>query len=79
MEKDHCENCGACSFIYKDGYKICEFCGSKFKIKSSSISIESDTLELLKKCELDPRNARRYANLILDIDPMNVEALKYLL
>ena len=29
------------------------------------------------KCKEDPVNAKKYANLVLDIDPHNVEALKY--
>lgn len=88
-----CENCGAPGLILKDGYLFCEYCRSKFlisdseraklnahiKVKSnSSISLENDIETLLLKCKNDSENARRYANLILDIDPDNVEALKYL-
>ena len=45
---------------------------------SSTIALDDDVAKLLKKCKSDPRNARRYANLILDLDPDNEEALKYL-
>ena len=45
---------------------------------NSSIALDDDIARLLKKCETDPRNARKYANLVLDIDPDNEEALKYL-
>lgn len=45
---------------------------------SSGISLGSDIEMLLQKCRTNPRNARKYANLILDIDPDNKEALKYL-
>ena len=45
---------------------------------SSEISLGGDIELLLQKCRLDPRNARKYANLILDIDPTNKEAYKYL-
>ena len=44
----------------------------------SVIAINDDVARLLQKCRSDPRNARKYANLILDIDPINEEALKYL-
>ena len=45
---------------------------------NSSIALNDDIARLLKKCETDPRNARKYANLILDIDPDNEEALRFL-
>jgi len=44
----------------------------------SSIALDDDVARLLEKCKSDPRKARKYANLILDIDPDNEEALKYL-
>ena len=44
----------------------------------SSIALDDDVARLLEKCRTDPRNARKYANLVLDIDPHNREALKYL-
>ncbi len=43
-----------------------------------TIALDDDVARLLKKCEADPAKARKYANLILDIDPDNEEALKYL-
>ena len=45
---------------------------------SSGINLNDDVERLLEKCRTDRRNARKYANLILDIDPDNEEALKYL-
>jgi len=45
---------------------------------NSSIDLNDDVARLLEKCRANPRNARKYANLILDIDPDNEEALKYL-
>ena len=44
----------------------------------SVITINEDVERLLKKCRQEPKNARKYANLILDIDPTNEEAQKYL-
>ena len=49
-----------------------------YRSVSSPIALDDDIARLLKKCESDPRNARKYANLILDIDPDNEEALKYI-
>ena len=45
---------------------------------TSPIALDDDVARLLKKCEVDPHNAKKYANLVLDIDPDNEEALKYL-
>lgn len=45
---------------------------------SSGIGLNDDVERLLEKCRTDRKNARKYANLILDIDPDNVEALKYI-
>ena len=45
---------------------------------NSVIAINEDVERLLQKCRLEPKNARKYANLILDIDPTNEEAHKYL-
>ena len=44
----------------------------------SVISLNDDVARLLRKCEEEPLNARKYANLILDIDPTNEEALRYI-
>ena len=42
------------------------------------ISLGGDIEMLLQKCRTDPKNAKKYANLILDIDPDNKKALRYL-
>ena len=80
-----CENCGAHEFFEKDGYRICQYCNSKFllssvdvSLKGSIITLNDDVEMLLKKCRDNPQQAHRFANLILDIDPSNTEALKYL-
>lgn len=80
-----CKNCGAPSLTSKGGYLVCDYCGAKFAIseeeapvKTSTIDLNDDVTRLLKKCEEDPLNARRYINLILDIDPTNSEVLKYI-
>ena len=82
MKKLICEQCGSNAFKQKGSYLVCSFCGTIFSMPDSSgssdIALESDVDRLLKKCKEDPRNAKKYANLILDIDPTNSEALKYL-
>ena len=45
---------------------------------SSQIGLDDDVARLLEKCRTDRKNARKYANLILDIDPDNEEVWKYL-
>lgn len=78
MKKNGCVNCGANEMIEKGRYMVCAYCGSKFPQKEKGISINSDIDILLEKCQKEPYNARKYANLILDIDPTNREALKYI-
>ncbi len=80
-----CKQCGSGEFYRADGFMVCKFCNAHYAIekgdlgvKESTIELNSDIEELLKKCRKDPKNARRYANLILDIDPDNGEAPKYL-
>lgn len=80
-----CSNCGASSLFESEGYMICEYCGSKFTVESSDFpqqsmgkSLNTDIDNLIRKCRTDPANAKKYANLILDIDPTNREALKYI-
>jgi len=74
-----CENCGAGEFEEKGGYKVCAYCGFRYKAENrSAIALDDDVARLLQKCREDPKNARRYANLILDIDPCNAEAINYL-
>ena len=84
MRKIICNSCGANEFRIVDGYRVCRFCGTKYALSSSdiigksSIALYDDISRLLKKCSDDPANARKYANLILDIDPDNTEVIRYL-
>ncbi len=85
MKSLSCEKCGASSWNTLNGYRICQYCGTKYQltlddivIKKSHIAVNSDIERLLSLCKTEPYNAKKYANLILDIDPSNKEALKYL-
>jgi len=85
MKIEICERCGGGEFFDRDGYRICQYCNTKYLItpedvpqKGSSIALDFDIKMLLQKCHDDPANAHRYASLILDMDPGNVDALKYL-
>ena len=87
MLKLVCERCGNPNMTIKNGVAKCDFCGFTlvpekktpgFNKTESSIGLKSDIEILLEKCKKEPKNARRYANRILDIDPSNKEALKYL-
>lgn len=80
-----CEMCGGGEFVDRDGYRVCQYCFAKYLLtpedatqKRSSIALDNDILLLLQKCRDDPANARRYASLVLDMDPGNMEAVKYL-
>lgn len=85
IEENICVNCGSNKFIIKDGYKICKYCSSKYLLKTNKkgnmedgISLQSDIDILLQKCKDEPWNSKKYASLILDIDPTNREAKSYL-
>ena len=88
-----CKTCGNPQMEERDGMLVCPYCGNKVlldeKVRetirrgkqqtaSSSIDLRSDVEILLEKCSKDPKNAKRYANLVLDIDPTNKEVYKYL-
>lgn len=80
-----CTRCGSKELTQERGYVICVYCQSRFAIEpddvtraGTTIGLASDIEALLQKCRDDPANRRRYASLILDIDPANEEAVKYL-
>ena len=84
MKIEICERCGGGELVARDGYRICQYCHTKYLLtpedvtrKGSIIALDSDIKMLLQKCQDDPANARRYASLVLDMDPENTEALKY--
>ncbi len=77
-----CEHCGGDEFIEKDGYRICMYCKSKFFLSkeempraTATISLNDDVERLLKKCKTNPARAKKYARLVLEIDPNNTEAM----
>ena len=80
MTRIVCEACGANDWTEADTYRVCNFCGSKYQLLrgESEIALDDDVQRLLQKCRTDPARAGKYANLILDIDPTNKEARKYL-
>lgn len=87
MKRFDCECCGSNKFFVEGGYRVCEFCGTKYQIektdipvvpKTSNISLNDDVQRLLQQCKTDPANAKRYAVLILEIDPVNQEAQRIL-
>lgn len=83
MEMLVCEKCGSHDFLERNGRRVCSYCRTEYAMPrgecaSSDIDLQDDVSRLLEQCELYPENARRCASLILDIDPDNKEALKYL-
>lgn len=80
-----CEKCGSTDFFEKNGFRVCSFCRTKYAFDqqktnscSSDISLDDDIARLLQKCKTNPKQARRYANRVLDMDPGNRDAMKYL-
>lgn len=87
MQSIKCENCGATDLQIEGGYYICDYCGSKFLIQREDLpggitayntGLDKDVERLLEKCRSNPERAKKYANLILEIDPFNKEAKKYI-
>ena len=85
MKSIVCPSCGGNEWTISGGYKVCSYCNTKFTLttnempaRQSDIAIDDDVAALLQKCKTDPMNAKRYANLILDIDDSNAEALAIL-
>lgn len=76
-----CPNCRSSSFLIEGKKRTCEFCGSEFYDDTPSetnIDLQGDIAKLLDKCKKEPWHASLYAGLVLDIDPFNEEAWKYL-
>lgn len=85
MKLVRCTRCGSRELVEEDGFAVCTYCRSRFAPQADDlpkretvIGVHSDIQLLLNKCKADPANSRRYANLILDLDPNNYEATTYL-
>jgi hypothetical protein len=85
MKTIECSRCGGRDLFVEDAHLVCTFCRSQFSLeaddhprKETVVDVLSDIQTLLDKCAADPANSYRYASLILDIDPTNREAIKYL-
>ena len=85
MKLVECTKCGSNELLEESGYVVCAYCRLKFvpsaddrPTTGAAISVYDDIRDLLEKCRNDPANRRRYANLILDLDPSNSEAMRYL-
>ena len=85
MRSLKCPNCGSNDLYEENGYSFCRYCGAKLipsaediGAKQSTISLNADVQRLLQKCKENPERAKKYAQLALEIDPNNTEALQYL-
>jgi len=80
MSEFNCSSCGSKEFTSKNGKRVCAYCGTMFVGEGgeTTIALNEDVERLLKMCRANPKKASMYANLVLDIDPSNAEALKYL-
>jgi len=85
MKIVECAACGSKELVEDSGVVVCVYCQTKYlperddaPTRATVITVGSDIDALLQKCRDDPANIRQYVSLILDIDPTNVEAQKYL-
>lgn len=80
-----CLNCGSQEYIEEGRFIKCTYCGTRFKKQNKdgfsqgvTIDLTDDVSRLLEMCKKEPQKIIRYANLILEIDPYNKQAKKYL-
>lgn len=82
MRAMKCQNCGSGNLKKENGFWVCQYCGTRnyftedeMPAKESDINLGEDVRRLLQKWDRDPANAKKYAQLILQIDPHNHRAL----
>ena len=80
-----CESCGSNDFHEEDGYRICNYCGTKHiitaenqRIVYTDIDLQKDIEQLLEKCKTEPDRSKKYAQRILEMDPNNSDAIRIL-
>ena len=91
MKNIQCNKCKSVDFERINGVMKCIYCRTIYvadanavtklfndNVANSVIEIDEDILRLLERIEKEPWNARKFANMILDIDPTNEEALRLL-
>jgi len=85
MKIVECVQCGSNELTEIDGITTCDYCKARYAMEASemashgtTISVNSDIEALLQKCVDDPANRKRYADLVLNLDPSNKEALEFL-
>ncbi len=88
MKQIICEMCGSTDLVNENGVLVCQSCGCRYETNnaqaasaprpSATIALNEDVERLLQKCRRDPAKAKKYANLILEIEPHNKEALEIL-
>ena len=79
-----CPNCGSQEYIEEGKFIKCTYCDTRFKKQKKdgfsqdvTIDLADDVSRLLQLCKKDKKNRRRYANLILEMDPFNRMARRY--
>lgn len=85
MREVVCAGCGSKELVEDAGYAVCVYCRTRHVPEpkdapqtTTVIALANDVAALLQRCRDDPANRRRYANLVLDLDPTNREAQRYL-
>ena len=69
-----------CSVLLLSACGSSKYCKSKFifpeeeRASSTKIDLNEDVRKLLEKCKNDPKRAKKYAALVLEIDSRNKEA-----
>jgi hypothetical protein len=85
VEIQICNKCGSNSLMRESAYATCEYCRTKFllgadeaPLSGSEICLNSDIQDLLSKAREEPAREVYFANLVLDIDHGNEQALAIL-
>lgn len=80
-----CPNCASHEYKEEGKFIKCAYCETRFKKEQKdsfsqgvAIDLTDDVSRLLQLCKKDPSNRRRYVNLILEMDPYNKMARKYI-
>lgn len=84
MLQFNCMNCGSHEYTISKNKLVCCYCRTNYYIEKANhhddtrIDLLDDISRLVSKCISEPHNAKRYSEIILEMDPYNRFAKHYL-